>query len=217
MSGVRSSWLASATNWRIRSSERRAAASDRVRASNDVSIWASMLFSDRPSRPTSVAGSWSGTRRDRSPAAMACAVFSMSVSGRRLARTIAMPTTARPTTMITLTIRSIPASWLMVPLMSPRSTPAIRVALTLCAGPRNPAETVTVCWIATTRQLSLPVTALTLTRRPWLAWNQLLEVGTSGSDVPGWMPSCAATSASDRPAGMIATRYGPEGVTWGNG
>ncbi len=163
MSGVRSSWLASATNWRIRSSERRAAASDRVRASNDVSIWASMLFSDRPSRPTSVVGSWSGTRRDRSPAAMAWAVFSMSVSGRRLARTMATPTTARPTTMITLTIRSIPASWLMVPLMSPRSTPMIRVALLFRDWPKKFVETTGICW-ATTCQLSLPDTEPTLAR-----------------------------------------------------
>ena len=120
MSGVRSSWLASATNWRIRSSDRRAAASDRVRAWNDDSIWASIRFSDRPSRPTSVRGSRSGTRRDRSPAAMARAVSSMSVSGRRLARTMATPTTASATTMMTLTSRSILASQAMVLSTLPR-------------------------------------------------------------------------------------------------
>src|SRR5260370_447796 len=86
VSGVRSSWLASATNCRIRSSDLRAASSDAARASKAVSIWASMLLSDRPSRPTSVRGSRSGTRRVRSPAAMAPAVTSISVSGRRLAR-----------------------------------------------------------------------------------------------------------------------------------
>ena len=41
---------------------------------------------------------------------MARAVFSMSRSGRRLARTMATPTTASATTMIVLTSRSILAS-----------------------------------------------------------------------------------------------------------
>ena len=182
MSGVRSSWLASATNWRIRSSERRAAASDRSRAWNEASIWASIAFSARPSRPTSVAGSCSGTRRDRSPAAMAAAVCSMSVSGRRLARTIAMPTMARPTMMIALTMRSIPASWLMVPLMSPRSYPTIRVAFTVCDWPGKPLLRLTRNCLVITRQLSMPETALTLTRRWPLAWYQLLDVGTSGRE-----------------------------------
>ncbi len=154
MSGVRSSWLASATNWRIRSSERRAAASDRVRASNDDSIWASMVFSDRPSWPTSVAGSWSGTRRDRSPAAMARAVFSMSVSGRRLARTMATPTTARATTMITLTSRSSRASQPRVWLTAPRFSPT--TMMTVSEPPTGPNGLYTcadVC-VAMTSQLS---------------------------------------------------------------
>ena len=57
VSGVRSSWLASATNRRIRSSERRAVASDAARAPNAPSIWASMALSARPGRPISVRGS----------------------------------------------------------------------------------------------------------------------------------------------------------------
>ncbi len=56
-SGVRSSWLASATNRRIRSS-------DAVRAANACSIWPSMTFSAPDSRPTSVVGGSGGTRRD---------------------------------------------------------------------------------------------------------------------------------------------------------
>ena len=74
-SGVRSSWEASAAKRRIRSSEA-------VRTANAVSMWASMAFSELPSRPTSVAGFSMSTRRDRSPAAMAAAVFSTLASGR---------------------------------------------------------------------------------------------------------------------------------------
>ena len=65
--------------------------------------------------------------------------------------------------MITLTIRSIPASWLMVPLMSPRSTPMIRVALLCWDWPKKFVETSGICW-ATTCQLSLPDIEPTLTR-----------------------------------------------------
>ena len=49
------------------SSERRAAASEAARAPKAASIWASMVLRARPSRPTSVRGSRSGTRRVRSP------------------------------------------------------------------------------------------------------------------------------------------------------
>ena len=101
---MRSSWLASATNRRIRSSECRAASSERRALASEAalapkadSIWASMVLRARPSRPTSVRGSRSGTRRVRSPAAIALAVCSMSTSGRRLARTMAAPTPARAT------------------------------------------------------------------------------------------------------------------------
>ncbi len=58
---------------------------------------------------------------------MAAAVFSMSLSGRRLVRTIATPAMASATTTIRLTIRSMYASCPIVPLMSPRSTPAMSV------------------------------------------------------------------------------------------
>ena len=75
-SGVRSSCEASAANRRIRSSEA-------IRAANAASMWASMAFSDRPRRPTSVVGFSTATRRDRSPAAMAAAVFSTLASGRK--------------------------------------------------------------------------------------------------------------------------------------
>ena len=65
--------------------------------------------------------------------------------------------------MITLTIRSIAASWLMVPLMSPRSTPTIRVALLFWDWPKKFVDTTWNCW-ATICQLSLPDTEPTLIR-----------------------------------------------------
>ncbi len=86
VSGVRSSWLASATNRRIRASEERADSSESRRSSNAVSIWPSITFNAWARPPTSVRGSASGTRRVRSPAAMASAVCSTSTSGRRLDR-----------------------------------------------------------------------------------------------------------------------------------
>ncbi len=67
VSGVRSSWLASVMNRRIRSSERRACSAD---ASDDATarwICASIPLSANDSRPTSVRGSRSGTRRSSSP------------------------------------------------------------------------------------------------------------------------------------------------------
>ena len=187
MSGVRSSWLASATNWRIRSSDRRAAASDLVRARNEDSIWASMAFSARPSRPTSVRGSWSGTRRDRSPAAMAPAVSSMSVSGRRLARTMATPTMARATTMMRLTSRSIRASQASVVFTLPRSVPTTRI--TVCGAlvdPMNPLEmTALLKTLVMTRQLPVPDSAGTVVRCPECAASHALLVGTLGPSSPG--------------------------------
>ena len=86
---MRSSWEASATNRRIR-------ASDAVRASNARSIWVSIPLSATPSRPTSVPSGACGTRCDRSPAAMAAAVPSISRSGRIDRRTAQPP--ARPPT-----------------------------------------------------------------------------------------------------------------------
>ena len=75
-SGVRSSCEASATKRRIRRSEA-------VRAANAASMCASMALSEADSRPTSVVGFSISTRRDRSPAAMAAAVFSTLESGRK--------------------------------------------------------------------------------------------------------------------------------------
>ena len=75
-SGVRSSCEASAAKRRIR-------ASDAIRAAKAVSMCASMALSELPSRPTSVLGFSISTRRDRSPAAIAAAVFSTRASGRK--------------------------------------------------------------------------------------------------------------------------------------
>ncbi len=75
-SGVRSSCEASAAKRRIRSS-------DAIRAAKAVSMWASMALRELPSRPTSVLGFSISTRRDRSPAAIAAAVFSTRASGRK--------------------------------------------------------------------------------------------------------------------------------------
>ncbi len=54
VSGVRSSWLASVTNRRIRSSDAFAACAEASRSPNADSIWLSMPFSATESRPTSV-------------------------------------------------------------------------------------------------------------------------------------------------------------------
>ncbi len=87
-SGVRSSWLTSATNLRIR-------ASDSCLVAKPCSIWVSMPLSERVSRPTSVPGAaGSGTRRVRSPAAIAAAVSSTRRSGASPARIATPPTTA---------------------------------------------------------------------------------------------------------------------------
>ena len=77
---MRSSWEASATNWRRRSSEADF-------SSKATSIWVSMAFRAEPRRPISVPGRPSGTRRVRSPEAMASAVPAIWRSGRRPRRT----------------------------------------------------------------------------------------------------------------------------------
>ena len=137
--GVRSSWLASATKRRIRSSERLAASSERRALASEAalapkadSIWASMVLRARPSRPTSVRGSRSGTRRVRSPAAIALAVCSISTSGRRLARTMTAPTPARASSTTTLTTRSMSRSWRVV-----LSMPSRLAATTTLPPPRS--------------------------------------------------------------------------------
>src|SRR5439155_301021 len=67
VSGVRSSWDASARNRRSRSS-------DAVRSAKACSIWASIALSATPNWPTSVLGSCWGTLLVRSPSAIAPAV-----------------------------------------------------------------------------------------------------------------------------------------------
>ena len=74
VSGVRSSWLASAT-------KRRNLFSDSVRAAKDSSIRESIVFSEVLSRPTSVSGSKFSRRAERSPAAIFSAVASIFSSG----------------------------------------------------------------------------------------------------------------------------------------
>ena len=127
VTGVRSSWLASATKRRIRSSLWCAAASDSSWAWNAVSIWLSIVFSDRPRLPISVRGSRSGTRRFRCPAAISPAVASMSTSGRRLARTTTTMASARMHTTMRPMISTVAARLPIVALMLPRSAPTIRV------------------------------------------------------------------------------------------
>ncbi len=83
-SGVRSSCEASATNRRIRASEA-------VRTPNACSICVSIPFSAALRRPTSVCSDACGTRCDRSPAAMAAAVTSISRRGRNDRRTAQVP------------------------------------------------------------------------------------------------------------------------------
>ena len=74
VSGVRSSWEASATNLRNLFSLA-------TRTSNDSSIRVSIVLSEVVSRPTSVSGFAAGRRAERSPAAIASAVSSTFSSG----------------------------------------------------------------------------------------------------------------------------------------
>ena len=113
VSGVRSSCEASATNWRIRSSERTARASDACAGQERRLDLGQHRVQRGDSWPSSVRGSSSGTRRVRSPPAIAAAVRSISTSGRRLARTTpdadrgrATISTAAPTSSSTRTSRS---------------------------------------------------------------------------------------------------------------
>ena len=78
---MRSSWEASATNWRSRSSEADFSA-------KAVSIWVSIELRAVPSRPTSVDSSSASTRRVRSPEAMAPAVRVIWSRGRSPRRTV---------------------------------------------------------------------------------------------------------------------------------
>ena len=74
MSGVRNSWLASAT-------KRRNLFSPSVRAVNDSSMRESMAFKELTNLPTSVSGFASGKRAERSPSAIFSATSSTSASG----------------------------------------------------------------------------------------------------------------------------------------
>ena len=76
VSGVRNSWLASAT-------KRRRRFSLVVRALNASSILVSIWLRLETNFPTSVLGFAIGIRADKSPAAIACAVSSTATSGRR--------------------------------------------------------------------------------------------------------------------------------------
>ena len=98
-SGVRSSWLASATKRRIR-------ASDSARAAKADSIRASMTLSAVDSRPASVRGEACGIRCDSGrPAAISVAVASIRCSGRSPARIANQPAT--PSRAVT----TAPISW----------------------------------------------------------------------------------------------------------
>ncbi len=87
VSGVRSSWLASATKRRMRASDSRAADSEASVAAKACWIWVSMLLSERESRSTSVSLPRTGIRWCSSPPAIAAAVASTRRSGRKLPRT----------------------------------------------------------------------------------------------------------------------------------
>ena len=190
--GVRSSWLASATKRRIRSSERLAASSDRRALASEAalapkadSIWASMVLRARPSRPTSVRGSRSGTRLVRSPAAIPLAVCSISTSGRRLARTMTAPTPASTASTTTLTTRSIPRSWRMV-----LSIPS-RLAATTTLPPEPSRSGCTA-----TRQRPSPPVAGTVAASPALASSQAASSGTRGGCWPSWSSSFSSSFPS---------------------
>ncbi len=114
-------------NRRIRSSDWCAAASDCSRAWNAVSIWLSIVFSDRPRLPISVRGSRSGTRRFRCPAAISPAVSSISTSARRFARTTAKPIIASTIRIRTLTLMSSLVRYAMFWLRLPRLMPTTSV------------------------------------------------------------------------------------------
>src|ERR1700716_995978 len=91
VSGVRSSWLASATKRRSRSSEA-------VRSAKAVSIWLSMAFSARPSRPISVsgppgegrlAGAQRGVEREAEPADLGVGLGGLDPAGEVAAGDVA--------------------------------------------------------------------------------------------------------------------------------
>ncbi len=116
------------------------------------------MFSDRPSLPTSVRGSRSGTRRPRFPAAIASAVCSMSLSGRILDLITAIPTMVSTASRAPLMIRSMIVSSSSVLYCVVTSRPTMMVPLTSWPDglSKESAE-------LTTRQRPLPEEALTVT------------------------------------------------------
>ena len=88
VTGVRSSWEASATKRRSRSW-------DAARSVNASSRWSSIWLSATPSCPASVDGETSGTRRERSPLAICSAVRVICLIGRMPSRTTHQATAAR--------------------------------------------------------------------------------------------------------------------------
>ena len=177
-------------NRRIRSSDWCAAASDSSRAWKAVSIWLSMMFSDRPRLPISVRGSRSGTRRFRWPSAMSSAVSSISTSGRRFARTTATPTIVR-TNRMTSAHDQVGAGQ-----AADRRVDVAEVgaddqrAVTCWVPPRRWSAGSETGWVIT-RQVSLPDWAGTVTSFPSFALAQASDVGTAGSDWGDWSrPSC---------------------------
>ena len=130
--GSRSAGCA-ARGWRRRrtgaSGPRRRGPAPRTRAGREkaLSIRASIPLSAADSRPTSVRSSPAGTRRERSPAAMACAVRSTSASGRRLLRTSMYPAAPRTARTTSPTNSSMRTSRPMAFWSPSRSAPTTRV------------------------------------------------------------------------------------------
>ena len=135
--GVRSSCEASATNWRIRSSEASLTA-------KDCSIWASIALSERDRLVTSSLAVGSGMRRVRSPAAMAAAVSSIWESGRKARRTPYHPKMAQlALTPRPIRVETVNICWTVV------STPRSGTATEKVADPSR-------SWPGTTRQRISP-------------------------------------------------------------
>ena len=107
---MRSSWEASATNWRRRSSEADFSA-------KAPSIWVSISFRAEPRRPISVPGRPSGTRRVRSPDAMASAVPAIWRSGRNPRRTTTRTSAPMASSTATLAMSSTRRSEFSVSLV----------------------------------------------------------------------------------------------------
>lgn len=120
-SGVRSSWLTSETKSRIR-------ASDADRSAKARSSWPSMVLSDAARCPISVPGeARTGTRRVRSPSAIAAAVCSIRRSGRRPRPRANQPTAVSRTSSTAPPIRLLDRSWAIVASASVRGAAASTV------------------------------------------------------------------------------------------